>query len=197
MNSIFVILLFAIGMIALINLFYRFMINQNTAETIKNRIKELNKKARHETDKEKIKSIYSEIMNEQSKLMRMSLKPMLFSFLVILLLLPFIAMNYADRTIDLNTTNNITINERTYFLNKSNNTLYIDNNTCELPCRVVLQNEKWIVTSDSSKLKFSHIAIVLPFSLPLLGSELGWIWWYLIVTIPTMIIIRKLYGIKV
>ncbi|NOZ81969.1 MAG: hypothetical protein GXO63_02355 [Candidatus Micrarchaeota archaeon] len=38
---------------------------------------------------------------------------------------------------------------------------------------------------------FSGPVVELPFSLPLLGSDIGWLAWYIIVSIPATLIFRK------
>ncbi len=37
--------------------------------------------------------------------------------------------------------------------------------------------------------------VLLPFALPFFGSELGWIAWYLIVSIPLSLLFRKMLGV--
>lgn len=38
--------------------------------------------------------------------------------------------------------------------------------------------------------------IALPFSVPFIGAELTWLWWYILVTIPFSMFFRKLAGVE-
>ncbi len=40
--------------------------------------------------------------------------------------------------------------------------------------------------------RFKDVAINLPFEVPFAGSTLGWFWWYLLLSIPFNVIIRKI-----
>ena len=38
--------------------------------------------------------------------------------------------------------------------------------------------------------------IYLPFSIPFAGSELTWLWWYILVTVPFSMFFRKIAGVE-
>ena len=78
--------IFAIIILILINLCYRFLINQQEAKQLKERTKELNKQMKEERKQgntERANELMKDVMTENSKLMRMTMKPMLVSFVII------------------------------------------------------------------------------------------------------------------
>ncbi|MFH1630776.1 MAG: EMC3/TMCO1 family protein [Candidatus Aenigmatarchaeota archaeon] len=217
MDPIIVVFLVSIGILALINIFYRFLINQKKAVQSKERVKELNKEMKKcMNDKPKMNSIYSEVMKEQGSIMKMSMKPMLISFVVVALLLPAIHTLYGDVTVTLPTGgfSNVTLSGVTYGLSMAENNSFtlIDYGTnvtpkiLEFPSKIVLSENKYIVTKTDrinnlnqtdTTILFANIVAVAPFGIPFIGSAWSWIIWYILVSIPFMIIIRKLYGIKI
>ena len=43
---------------------------------------------------------------------------------------------------------------------------------------------------------YTQPIVILPFSLPVLGNHIGWLAWYLIVSIPLTLFLRKIMGIE-
>ena len=71
---------------------------------------------------------------------------------------------------------------------------------CEMPCREQLNTSivsKWNFFQEGDRIKLGRIVTLFPFSLPFIGDDAGWVLWYLMCSIPLMIVIRKLMGIKV
>ena len=76
-QPVIAITIFAIIIIIIINIGYKFLVNQQEAKQIKDRIKELNetlKKEQKEGNTSKVTEIMSETMKENSKLMRLTMK---------------------------------------------------------------------------------------------------------------------------
>ena len=44
--------------------------------------------------------------------------------------------------------------------------------------------------------EYGELVINLPITLPFLGAELNWFWWYLIIVLPTSFIFRKMLGVE-
>jgi len=199
--------LFAIFLLIVINLFYRFLIKQDEAKKIKDRINEINSELKkYRSDKEKSSQLLKEMMTENSKIMRMTLRPMLVSFLVVILFLPFLGTVYSDRYAVLpnNVTGNVTLDSTYFDLQKTDSGLVIKNSTssyeCSLPCREQINTSipsKWNISQEGERIKFGRITAMLPFSLPFVDDDAGWILWYLLISIPMMVIIRKMMGINV
>ncbi len=186
-----------------VNAFYKFMINQEEAGRIKDRVKALGDEAKsYRGDKEHTKKIYDEMMGEQRKIMKMTLKPMILSLVVVAIILPLLALSYNDQIIELKDgKGSMAIDGRQLEVTLNGNQVSatgLSSFSCDLPCRHQKIGESfWNADLDGQKVKFSMIAVTMPVSLPILGADLGWIFWYLIVSIPLMILIRKFYGIKV
>src|SRR3989338_1874817 len=89
--------IFSFFVILVINIFYKLLINQQDAKNSRERMKEINAKIKEEQKKgntEKVNKLFSELMQENSRIMKMSLKPMIVSFVIILLALPWISGIY-------------------------------------------------------------------------------------------------------
>ena len=43
---------------------------------------------------------------------------------------------------------------------------------------------------------YSEMVVLAPFSIPFIGNDLGWFYWYLIVAIPTGLLFRKLLSVE-
>ena len=135
------VILIAFLALLIINVCNKLLVNQTKAKEIKQNIKEINKRMKLEQKKGntgKVSEIMSETMKENSKLMRMQMKPLIVSMLIIILFLSSLSSQYVNVTIAL-----------------------------------------------------------LPFPLPFLGTSLGWFSWYLLVSIPIALLLRKLLKIAV
>lgn len=44
--------------------------------------------------------------------------------------------------------------------------------------------------------EYGELLINLPITLPVLGNQLNWFWWYLIIVLPTSFIFRKILGVE-
>jgi len=195
--------IFAAIIIIVINVFYRILINQRDAKQLKENVKELNKKMKEEQkagNTEKVKEIMSDVMKENSRLMRMTMKPMIVSFVIVIVFLPWLAGVYGDMTVaTVNGTGNLTIMNRTYLVEENQNSIKINelNINCTLPCEKAIENFDWRIKKESGNIKFSRAVVRMPFELPVFGYYLGWLGWYILVSIPVMIITRKLMKINV
>lgn len=193
--------IFAIIMLIIINFFYRVLVKQDEAKRAKDNIKELSKKMKLEQkagNLDKSKQYMKESMSENSKVMRMTMKPMLVSFVIVILFLPFLSLVYGDHLVALNNnTGNFTIDGKTYDIIKDGNNLNISNNICATPCVQKLDNINWKISEGNDNVKFARILVTLPIPLPIFGDYLGWLGWYILISIPLMIIIRKLLKINI
>ena len=77
--------------------------------------------------------------------------------------------------------------------------------SCAMPCLEKIDDKYYklhieVVENDGKKiekLKMSRIVILSPVTLPFIGRELGWIWLYVMLSIPLTIVIKKLMGVKI
>lgn len=203
LNPTVAITLIAAIILVVINAFYRFLIDQDKAQQIKERIRHLSSEARKaKGDEARAKELMKESMAEQQKMMRMNMKPMLLSMVIVVVLLPYLAAVYSDAVVQLgDSPSSFKLSGKDFTLMKGDEGISVSGPqsfTCQLPCRRVIDGNVWKILADGSdRVKFELVAATLPPGLPLAGGwELGWIWWYVLVSIPLSIIIRALYGIK-
>jgi len=185
-----------------INAFYRILVNQDKAAAAKVRSQELSAEAR-KAPPERQKELMSQSMTAQRELMRMNTKPMLLSFLIVVLLLPWLGTYYRD--IDVNLADGTGVFALSaignYTITTINGSFTITGDGAQLsgqmPLDAVLAGNTWQVSEMNGKVHLALIAAKLPDGLPLIGGwQLGWIWWYILVSIPLAMIIRAAYGIR-
>ena len=95
------VLIFSAIVLVLINVFYKVLINQKAAKAIRDRQKELSKKMQEERkagNTDKMNALMRESLQENSRIMRMTLKPMIVSFVIVIILLPWLHATYGDKT---------------------------------------------------------------------------------------------------
>ena len=194
----FTILLISIVIMTIINILYKFLVKQKDAKALKDRVKELQdqmKKYQKEGNKEKTSEMLSEMLSVQNKLMKMSLKPMLISLVIFALFLPFISGIFGDVTVKLNDNfGEFSLGNGSYQLEKTTtgiNVIGAGEFSCQLPCAQNLDGYKWKISQHGEGIVFARVITQLPAPLPILGNELGWLGWYIMCTIPIVIILRK------
>ncbi|MBI2076199.1 MAG: DUF106 domain-containing protein [Candidatus Aenigmarchaeota archaeon] len=202
MNSALFVLLFSVLVLFVMNIPYKFLINQNEARAIKARVKELQEKSkyvRRQGNQKMASQIMGDSFRESSKLTKMSLKPMLLSLVIVFIALPLLSNAYSDHVVELkDNKSNITINGNTYDISVADKVITIGNVTCESPCmKKNIGGGLWNVNVNSNKVEFARIVALLPVSLPVFADDAGWLGWYLIISIPVMILQRKLMKIHV
>jgi len=201
------IILFAITVLLVINIFYRILINQDEVLGIKDRMKELEGESKkYKDDKDKTKEYFSKMMDENRKLTKLSLKPMIVSFLIVMIMLPIMSFFYADYAIGLNdSSGNVTINTF-YTANLQNNTVQFlaEGNevfSCEMPCYKYIDDKYFKLEKERAeqkeRIKISRIVAESPVAIPFIGKDLGWIWIYILLSIPLTIVTKKLMGVKI
>ena len=194
--------LISTGILVIINAFYRFLINQNKAKETKERVAELQKKSKEaKGDEAKQKEAMKEMMKEQNKLMKMNMKPMIFSFVVVILLLPLFSGLYDVNVATVDGPADFPLLGKEYTLTRTDSTISVtgaDSFDCQLPCKQAISGNVWNIREEGNSIvKLEIVAATLPPGLPLVGGwELAWIWWYILVSIPFSLIVRPLYGIK-
>lgn len=182
----------------IITLVYRFMVDQSETKRIRVGLKELKGKMNDAKKKNNTKDM-AKYMNQSlklnNKMMKMSLKPMVVSLLIAVLLLPWLQSTY-DKTIDLNSefsymniSTNVTV---------QGNMTYFGGQAIKSGEVVSLGQTRWQVKSidlQNKKVRLSMIFMNLPFSIPIVGKYLEWLGFYILWSIPFTILFRKLLGV--
>ncbi len=98
-SPIIFISIYSFLLLILINVFYRILVNQTKAKQTKDLITELSKKMKESQkagNTEESKKAMSQLMQEQGSLMRMSMKPMLVSLVIVVIFLPEMSNIYGS-----------------------------------------------------------------------------------------------------
>ncbi|MBI2578286.1 MAG: DUF106 domain-containing protein [Candidatus Aenigmarchaeota archaeon] len=195
--------IFSFFVIMVINIFYKLLLDQHQVKQSRERMKEMNEKIKEEQKKgntEKVNKLLGELMSENGKIMRMSLKPMVVSFIIVILALPWIAGIYGDREVKLNDgKGELNIDGSVYQVQKTEGGVEISGyGNIETPKNgVALNGYKWNIAMNGNEVKFSRIIAYLPFALPFVGSDLGWLGWYFLSALLFMVVTRKLLKVYV
>ena len=189
------IILYSIVVLSTVNVFYKLLVNQSQAKQIRDNVENMNKQLREaqkEGNKDKANTLLSDIMREQGRVFRMSMKPLIASFVIVGGFFYLIGGSYGDKVVELNSgLGTVTIDNQEYSIEKTGDKITVSGKEC--PC--VLGNAHWSIASEGDKVTLVRAIASLPVSLPAIGSEAGFLGWYIIVSIPTMIILRKLMKI--
>ena len=200
-----VVIIFAGMILFIINICQRFLVNQEEAKEIKESVRELSKRMKEEQKQgntEKANELMKETISKNSKMMSMTMKPMLVSFIIIILLFPWLANTYGDKTAVLeDNKGELKIDDVVYNVQRDGNEIIINDESCEHPCVREFDNKQWLISykeagcflffCNPERIEFARIIAFLPVTLPFFGNDLGWLGWYLIISIPMAIIIRK------
>lgn len=199
------VLIFSAIILFIINIFYKLLINQRAAKAIKDRQKELSKKMQEERkagNTDKMNALMKESLGENSKLMRMTMKPMIVSFVVVIIFLPWLNGVYGDVASPVqNNTGMVALAGANYTFSASGNDISVEGASdykgqCDGRC-LLINDRAYEVRKEGNTAIFAPIVATLPFALPLLGYTTGWLGWYILVSIPLVIILRKLMKIYV
>ena len=204
-NPVISVTLFSIIILIFINMFYKILINQNDAKQIKEKTKELNKQmkeAQKAGNKDESSRLLSEAMKENSRLMRMTMKPMIVSFIIIIVMLPWLSGNYETFGAITNNSGNISVKGVNYTFSINDSKIAINgaqeyDDICDGKC-FIIGGTKYEASRDSGNLFSSHdaaklsvVVATLPIYMPVVGYDLGWLGWYILVSFPFVILIRK------
>lgn len=202
--------LYSILVLIVINLFSKFFVNQSTAKAIKDNIKELQKKSTEERkagNNEKSNQLMKDMMSENSKLMKMNMKPLLFSMGFVLVFLAILSSVYVQQY-DLGKQSMIdgvpVIAEKTdsmIRLTAGNETVQFNQSSqarmeiAGIERVIAVKNQGGFLSQPGEKLSIETVVVKTPVPLPYFGDKFGWLGWYIICSIPLTIVLRKLMKI--
>lgn len=188
--------IFSIIVLVIMNVFYRILINQNEAKAIKDGVKAKQEEYRKEQkagNTERANKLMSEALKEQGKLMRLSLKPMIISLIIVAILLPGLATVYGDAA----ATDKFNYAGKELVVGVNGNSVGIAGESCEAPCTLRTGSGTFNVAVSDGKAYIAPVVAQLPVALPLLGNDAGWLAWYIIVSLPFALLVRKIMKINI
>lgn len=207
-------LLYSLGLTALYNL----LMDKERYNEIKDRMEELKtkaNKAKEEGNQEKSMNLMKKSMSEQSEFFTLQLKPMLATFLLAILIFPWLPHAF-EPTAQLNMTSNGTVADfEGQFeyesgqypveasINNKNNSKIISFDQTEdkkVGDYVRLDGDRWQIRrlkpeNDKAELKMALVFIPLPVSIPFMGKSLEALGLYILLIMPMSSIFRKLAGL--
>lgn len=139
MSAVLEITILTLALSLVISVIYRFLTDPAAIRNLKQEMKiiqEKANKAQKEGDTKKAGELTSEMLKLSQKQLGMSMKPMMFSFIVVAAAFYWLGTQYAE------------------------------------------------------------VMINAPFTIPFLGAQLNWFWWYILLTIPATWVFRKLLGVE-
>ncbi len=183
------ILIFATVVVISTNLVYKFMLDRNKVSEIKTRMKEVQEKFKESKDEK-----YLNEMNElNSKYMRMTFRPMMVTMLIILLLFPWLRANYGDIVTDKNF---IMVDGRNLTFERFDGGIILDGKNVTFGEKITIDGKKYVVREDGEKIIFSRVIIESKIPLPITGRDWGWMAYYIVVSVPLSMVLRKVMGVN-
>ncbi len=200
------VVLYSIVVLFLINIFYRILIKQQAARELKAQTKEISKRMKEEQkagNTDAATRLMTEMMQHNARLMRMTMKPMLISFIIVIILLPFLSSSYPDIHVGIkDNQGNFTLNGNNYDVIKEGSIITVKASAgptiiCESLCMQRVESNMYQIRTDNQDVKLDRVVALLPVAIPLIGVRLDWLGWYILVSIPLVILLRKLMKIYV
>ncbi|MFB6193194.1 MAG: EMC3/TMCO1 family protein [Candidatus Nanohaloarchaea archaeon] len=206
-------LFFSACLAGLFSIIYWILLDIEKADEIKEKMnthQEKMKKAQKENDSETAREHMSKSMKLNQKFMMLNFKPMIGTMIFVAFMFPWLGQTYAP-SIVMQPSNNVSdttlYTGQLEYANKNtrvilqNNTLEIDNKTAEVGQTIQALGVKWDVKSIESvnsqkKVRLDANFATLPVSIPLAGSTVNWLMFYILVTMPLTYSFRKALGIQ-
>ncbi len=205
-NALIGVLIISASTSLLISIIYKFTMDQDKIKGIKEKMNELqekSKEARKKGDEEKAMEYTQKVMNHSKDQMKMQFKPMLITFVVIIPLFWFVLPGlYPSATVELNDSGILEyegIEREVELVSEDPLEVMIEGETFRQDDTFKINNHRLRVEEyfeDERELEFLRISAKLPFSVPLVGSSLGWLGWYIVVSLGFSQVFRKLLGAR-
>ncbi|NIO44590.1 MAG: DUF106 domain-containing protein [Candidatus Aenigmarchaeota archaeon] len=195
-------ILFAAVIIFVTTLIYKFLMNQNEVRELKEKLKEKQARTKElqKTNPEEAKRLMGETLKLSNKQFRMTMKPMMVSLILIIIVLPILAEMYGDKIVTIEDNKGVlNLDEKTYNLELTEEKLILENTECKIPCNdQIVGDYKWDINLEGeNQVKFSRIVVLLPFTLPYFGNDFGWLFWYILISLIFNSIFRKILGVQI
>jgi len=225
MNPFMEVTLISLGLSLLITIIYRFLTNPDEIRKIKDDTKFYKEKmneAKKAGDVAKMNDYAKEMMNASQRQMRSSMKPMIASMLIFFLLLGWLNTEFGGVSADLTKNPNATFtyggqHHQIYYesigdsfragVDFNDDGRFSDNETFDNGDIFTYKDVIWRVspmmngffifaTPQENSVHFEMFIAKMPFALPYIGTYLSWFWWYIFISFPATLILRKLLGVE-
>lgn len=215
--------LFAITAVSLMISFvfsalYLVLVDQQKMKRIKAEIKESQekmKKAQKEHNDKEIKSLFSNSMKLQNEMMRLTLKPIIVSMVLFFIVIPWMYNNYGDvgakivdgkgEIIYVELRSNVTVSNNTFYgVNPVDSKIYAIGDKINFAGKTWGTAYKPDARGYFEKLRnvpvygmftLENVRFALPFNFPGVGNKVGWLGLYIIISIPSTMLFRKILGV--
>ncbi len=206
------ILLIALGLSILSALVSKFLANQKELKKAKKDMEFFKSKmseAKKAGNLKKVNEYSSEMLKASQRQFRHNMRPMLFSLIIFILAIGWIGALYGDVTVPLSGNQTLEFAYRGAVhkvqFESTTNVTKVDLNldgqfsqdeTFAQGSTFMFEGMDWKVNAvPGDKIQFHAIVAKSPLSIPFIGSELSWFWWYLIIIFPGSMIFRKLLDV--
>lgn len=198
----------------------KFVTNQKAIKDIKDKTAALKKKvkeAQKKGNQGEVKHYSSLMMKVSQKQFKYSMKSMIASLVIVAIALSWLNQGYSGVILDLTPENSSSLavaswsgtfkykdhEARLKVFEESKWTIDLDGDgdlfdeTIHGPGDIVyFSGTYWGIASiANNKASFTLFPARVPFRMPFLGNYLTWFWFYIIITIPTSLIFRKVLGV--
>lgn len=178
----------------------KFLSNQEAIKEAKKEMEFLKKKVKEaqKTGNQKDVKRYSSMMMSRSKdQFRHNMKPMMVTMVVVLVAFSFLRGQYDGFSSPIeNGAARFTYGGADAAMEIKSDTLILDGQSHKLGEFVKYGGAHWVFTKDKETLRATLFAAKAPFGIPFMGNHLSWFWVYVLITLPTNILFRKLLGIE-
>lgn len=192
----------------------KILVNQDKLKHVKKEMKKIQeeiKKARKKNNEKEMSKLWEKSMKMNHQQLTMVLKPMVVSMLLIFMVFPWMKFTYGDVISPVNDSsfvfeymdheNEFSIDfkpdDAVTIKDMLSGKLYVSGDT------VIILGREWIIGYDPPKdegsqptVVFSSMKVKLPVSIPFVGDTVGWLGFYILMSIPSTIILRKLLGVQ-
>lgn len=222
-SPLFAIVCVSVIISVVFSLLYRALIDKQKMKRVKSELKEMQekmKKARETKNEKELKALFSNTMKLNNEMMVLTLKPMIVSMVLFFIVIPWFYSNYGDIEVKIIDgkgmlaiggygAENVTVSNE-----PSSAVLSFDFSAHAQKYspgdKIVVADKTWAIAYNPDArgffekfrneppygmLTLENVRFELPFYIPLVCSEIGWLGLYILVSIPVTMIIRKFLGV--
>jgi uncharacterized membrane protein (DUF106 family) len=212
--------IFSASLAGLFSIIYWFLLDIEKQKEIKEKINEKQEKmkeARKNDKADKASEHMQETMKHNQKMMMLNFKPMIATMIFVALIFPWLGATFAP-TVELTQQGNNTYTGEFVYngksgqltvVNSTNQTVEFDGQQTTLDGSINAYGVTWDITKfgeagggflgtsikTGTVLKMNARFVELPFSIPLAGSALNWLGFYILIAMPLTFIFRKMLGV--